>query len=442
MSQRPRAPMRLLVGIAVLASGWPEEARGEEDHSTNLVSGASASASAEEASDRFPEWSLSTSPLGRALEPHRVNVSGHVAQGFTFNPDRPRDRQNFGRLFDDRANDYRFNQAMLTVERPLAPEGEEWDWGFKAQLMYGSDARFVHYLGVMDNLTDDTVQPDVVELYGNVHAPVLTKGGIDVKAGMFVTLMGAEVIPATGNPLYSHSYMFNFGIPFKHTGVMVTTHVTDTLDVHLGLVNGINTGFDDNNDALSFHGGLMWKLWEDKVVISPALHIGPENDTANNTTAGIDANDDLRYIVDTVVTVTPHERWTLITDLNWGRDEGFDAEWYGVAQYVIYKLNDKISLVARGEVWRDDDGFAAVQFADNDDPVNVQRGEFGALDPRTVGGGDTTYAEITLGVQFRPWENWLIRPEVRWDWADENEPFDDSSDDDQFTVGFDVIVSF
>ena len=57
-------------------------------------------------------------------------------------------------------------------------------------------------------------------------------------------------------------------------------------------------------------------------------------------------------------------------------------------------------------------------------------------------GGDTTYTAITLGVQYRPWENWLIRPEVRWDFADENGPFDDSSDGDQFTFGFDVIVSF
>ena len=43
-------------------------------------------------------------------------------------------------------------------------------------------------------------------------------GGTDVKFGQYPTPLGDEVIDATGNTFYSHSYIFNYGLPFKHTG--------------------------------------------------------------------------------------------------------------------------------------------------------------------------------------------------------------------------------
>ncbi|WP_163368109.1 outer membrane beta-barrel protein, partial [Klebsiella aerogenes] len=69
-----------------------------------------------------------------------------------------------------------------------------------------------------------------VEAHALFHLPWLTAGGIDVKVGQYVTLEGAEVINAPDNALYTHSYIFNFGIPFKHTGILTTTHVNPMLD--------------------------------------------------------------------------------------------------------------------------------------------------------------------------------------------------------------------
>jgi hypothetical protein len=380
-----------------------------------------------------------------------IEVTGHIEQGFTWNPDDPANRLNFGRLFDDRSNDYRLNQTILTFEKALDPEPCCSDWGFKAQLMYGSDARFIHSLGFMDNVTDDPVQPDIVEMYGNWHLPILTEGGVDVKVGQFVTLMGAEVINAIDNPLYSHSWIFNFGIPFKHTGFMATTHITDQFDLHTGLVVGINTGsFDDNNDVLSFHGGFMWKSCDESLTIPFSMHIGAENDTNFNTLSGIpgfDANHDLRYIFTSQPTYNWSENVKLITDLNWGWDEGFDAEWYGAAQYWIYAANECTNLVARLEVWRDDDGFAAFEDTSNDGFIDLEHGipgpnGFGAL----LFGGDNTYTSLTLGVTHKPSPNLILRPEVRMDWVDVGSlgiaPFDDFTDNNQMTVGMDAIWQF
>src|SRR5262249_11122811 len=69
----------------------------------------------------------------------------------------------------------------------------------------------------------------------------LFAGGIDIKAGQWVTLEGAETIDPTTNYLYTHTYIFNFGIPFTETGALVTWHVDPLLDIYTGVSGGVNT---------------------------------------------------------------------------------------------------------------------------------------------------------------------------------------------------------
>lgn len=393
----------------------------------------------------------STGKEAKATEPApepRFKISGWIEGGITLNGDRPKDNQNFGHLFTDRANEPLLNQAVITLERALALEPGQFDWGFKLQGLFGADGRFTHFFGELDNTMHEIVQPDIIEAYVNFHLPILTEGGMHVKVGQFVTLEGAEVIPAPGNFFYSHSYIFNFGIPLKHTGVLITTHATKWLDIYTAVVRGVNAGFDDNNEAVSFHGGIGLNLLDGKFTVLATTSIGPENDTAFETDR-IDTNQsgDLRHLSDITAIWKITDKLTSITDLNYGRDEGFDAEWYGVAQYLTYAVNDYVSLGARGEIWRDDDGFAALQSGNNEDYVKLQRGILSNIDPRTVFGADTTYAAITVGANIKlPGalkDRVTIRPEVRYDRAHGGAtPYDDSTDRDQFTAGLDVIVSF
>ena len=169
----------------------------------------------------------------------------------------------------------------------------------------------------------------------------------------------------------------------------------------------------------------------------------PEEDGVFNQIFGFDTNDNLGYILDIVGTYQWSDRVTLMSQFNWTREEGFDAEAYGVAEYFIYKINNCMTGIVRFEIFRDDDGLFVNQYAQNDDFINLERGELGALDPRTHSGGDSTYTALTLGLNIKPYEHLLLRPEIRMDWASGgNAPFDDSSDNKQFTLGFDVIWSF
>lgn len=118
-----------------------------------------------------------------------------------------------------------------------------------------------------------------------------------------------------------------------------------------------------------------------------------------------------------------------------------------MAQYLVYAVNDRLTAQIRGEIWRDDKGFYVAQFADPGDPLRALEGE-PAVDPRTVGGGRTTYGALTIGLNIKapvpkPFTGLIIRPELRIDHSfSGTQPFNDSSDDTMVTAALDVILTF
>lgn len=185
---------------------------------------------------------------------------------------------NFGQLFTDKPNTGLINQIAFTIMRAIDPKETGWDVGFKLQVMGGSDARYTHFMGELDRASTSRYQYDIVEANVTVHAPVLTAGGIDFKVGQYSTPLGLETIDPATNPFYSHSYIFNFGLPLKHTGGLAIIHATDMIDVYAGLDTGVNTsvGKGDNNGALGGIGGLQVRLLDGKLTALALARIGPE----------------------------------------------------------------------------------------------------------------------------------------------------------------------
>jgi Putative beta-barrel porin-2, OmpL-like. bbp2 len=394
-------------------------------------------------------------------------IGGTVETGITANPDNPGDNLNFGHLFTSNANTLLLNQILLTAQRPLDPKATGYDFGFKLQGMYGSDARYTHYLGEGEYWINELNQITPVEAWAAAHLPWLFSGGIDVKAGQFVTLEGAETIDPTTNYLYSHSYIFNFGIPFVHTGIMTIWHVDPLVDIYAGITTGVNTTFGDRNVAHpSFHGGIGLNLFDGSLGILATTHIGPENP---NTPIGIAAcggcnpGNTLRFLNDITATWKINDSWTLITDLNYIHDDGgVQPSGYGGAQYVVYTVNDWLKAVGRVEVWRDNSNFFVAAFPGNFDFVNVEHGFPNTAIP---GAGPTTYFEISGGLNISPalpkdtplFKSVTFRPEVRYDASlNGTTPFDGQSvpggrgfpgfgagtKSSQFTFGGDLIAKF
>lgn len=375
-----------------------------------------------------------------------------------------------------------------TAEKDLDPAATGLDWGFKFSAFYGTDARFTHSFGLWDLETHSPYQFDITEANGQAHLPVVFSGGIDVKAGIYSTPIGYEVIDATGNFFYTHSFIFNYGIPLKHTGVITTSHVNGFLDLWFGVDTGVNgflpTRSGDNNSSGAILGGFGINNPIPNLTILALGHYGPEygynknisttlNSGANPIgTVRQDANRHARQIYDIVTTYKVNDQITVANELNVIKDDlgvespagcanrltchsGATAE--GAALYGIYSFNDQLSFGARGEVFRDDQGLFVSSIQSAQDFMRAQRASVPANNP-LFAAGKATYSELTLGANYKPPLPALplnagltIRPELRWDhaWglAGSGKAFNMNSvgvntSNDQFLFSVDAIFGF
>src|SRR5262249_6720275 len=111
--------------------------------------------------------------------------------------------QTYGDLlsFNDVPHHFHLHEAYLIVEKAIDTEKHCWDWGFKVDTMYGTDAQKTQAFGNppaagaqgWDNDFDNGVYGWAIpQAYGVIGYQDLT-----VKIGHMYTYMGYEVIPAT-----------------------------------------------------------------------------------------------------------------------------------------------------------------------------------------------------------------------------------------------------
>lgn len=369
-------------------------------------------------------------------------VDTWLAQGFTGNPDSPTSRFNGPLTFNDRSNEYQMNQFYVSFGRAVDTRCRGWDLGGRADFLYGTDYYFTTAIG-LETHQDGTPHWNsadgprgagaalygaaMPQLYAEVLAPV--GNGLSLKLGHFYTTLGYESVMAPNNFFYSHAYTKQYGEPFTHTGLLASYDWTPCLTVHAGLTRGWDN-WEDPNDTLGFLGGLRWTSRNKATSFGFALHTGNEDA----------AGDDNRTVYSAVLTrqINPRLRYVFQHDFGieeraavnsrWMWDE---ARWYGINQYFFYKLSRATELGLRVEWFRDEDNarVLAVPF----DPV--------------VDGGN--YVGLTFGVNWKPSECVVLRPEIRWDWSDVEAPtlnnfgmFDDFQKNDQFTLGLDLITKF
>jgi hypothetical protein len=377
-------------------------------------------------------------------EPPAFAVWAQLEAGITANPNTNYGGVNYGHLFTDKANQVVLNQLLLTAEKPI-DTATDYDVGFRLQGMFGTDARYTHFLGELDDtIKHDRTQLDIVEAWVGIHTPWLGEGGMDIKVGQYPTLLGAEVIDPSGNFLYSKSYIFNYGLPLKNTGIMTITHVNSILDIYAGVDTGVNTTFPDDGDpntAYAFQGGfgLNGFAFDGKLSMVAFTHIGPENPIG----AVPHANSRLRYLNDIVLTMKWSDALTTMTEFNLIKDDGYHALAWGIAEYGKYQIDDTVAFVARAELFRDNNNFYVASFGNNHDFIRLEKG-LPLVGPVYTAHGPTTYGEITLGLSITPSlpgpiQALTIRPEVRLDGAlNGRAPF--NGDSTQVTFGLDFIL--
>jgi hypothetical protein len=379
---------------------------------------------AEEDAGRKPLMSaIDRTGGGEMMRNLGVDISGHYEGSYTWSFDNPPDDVIAGRVFDVQHDEYLTNQIDVAIQRTIEATNDaklgykdKYNVGFKFEALWGYDARFIHANGLFDHYNDDNSRNeewDIVQAYAQVGMPI--GNGLLVTLGKFVTPIGYETINPTTNPLFSHSYLFGFAIPFTHTGVTAKYNFTEELSVTGGVVRGWDQALEDNNDAVSFLFSAGYMV-SDKINLTLNGITGPEQ---------TDNNGRYRTVLDLIATYAFSDQLTLALNADYGVDAsasagGENGQWYGVAAYGQYKCNDQFAVNLRGEWFNDKD------------------------DVRGIG---TNIYEATLGVAIKPFpnnnlgSNLVIRPEVRYDYAQEAF-FDGGTDHGQFTAGADVLFTF
>ena len=383
-------------------------------------------------------------PVESLLGP--IRLSGRIDAGVTFNPANPSNGINFGRLFTDKANQLVLNQFALEAERDIDPTIDRFQLGFRVQGTYGLDSQFIHYQGIGDQATTARNAFDPIELSLEAHAPLITPRGVDVEVGFFPTPMGHEAIDPTRNFFYSRSYIFDFGLPRKHTGIVTTTHVNSILDIYAGYTTGVNASFGSGGGANDKEPHVIggFGLNFPRLTVLALTHIGPE-DPLGSLPAGVSTHSQRRYINDVVATWKVTDALTSVTELNYIRDDGYKARAGGIAEYLTYPLSHTVTAGLRAEVWRDAQGRFVAGYPGNLDYINAEEG----LPNRAYGPGPATYGEVTVGLNIKPVglpqivDGLTIRPEVRYDRVLSGAPAFGGrplSARDQVTFGADVVV--
>jgi hypothetical protein len=279
------------------------------------------------------------------------------------------------------------------------------------------------------NQLDEDVNYDIPQGYGELWFGTGPGGrGVDVVFGKWFTTVGAEVVGAPYNYLYSRSLLFVFAEPATHTGLKLTYFFDSANSVYFAVIRGWDQ-FKDANSMPSWMAGFTLsgqeKMGSDsRSQLAFNFIVGPEQ--PGKWVA------DHRLLTDVVWTWRWTEKLTQVMNFDWGWENDVpgaldhddvsgqgDAAWYGLSYMLNYAINDYLSATGRFDWFTDNRG--------------VRTGYRG------------TFFETTAGLTVTPFpndpvlSNLFFRPELRADWSANDAPF---AEDCQLTAAFDLVYKF
>ena len=329
--------------------------------------GLTSMASAQDDEIPFENFDLGETIFG---EESSLDVGGWIQMGYHSDNDG---------VFNTHPGSFDMQQFNLFVEK-VADGSDGIDFGGRMDVMYGTDApntqSFGNNPGRYDFLNgwDHGVYGFAMpQLYGEVAV-----GDLSVKAGHFYTLLGYQVVPATGNFFYSIPYTFNFSEAFTHTGVLATYKVNDDITAYGGWTLGWDTGFDRARKGNSFLGGASLAVTDDitATYITTFGNLGwIGNGYTHSFVVDYNINEDWEYVFQSDL---------VGVDNSPNAADGLHYETIGVNQYLFYNVAEDVRAGVRGEWWKAD--------------------------------GISMY-EMAFGLNLTPLNNIRIRPEVRYNWA-------------------------
>jgi len=315
----------------------------------------------------------------------------------------------------DAPGDVQLSQWYFYVEKKAKTDSCCCDWGYRWDIVYGTEAFAAQAFGNQNNGWDKAW--DHGEYAWAMPQAYVELGYNDwsIKMGHFYTVVGYEVFPATGNFFYSRSLSWFNSEPITHTGVLGTYTGDQCNTYYVGYTLGWDTAFDAFDGGSNYLGGVTHKF-NDKLSLSYLL-------TAGNF--GFRSDGEFGYEHTVILDYKMSKRWEYVMENDIVQTDGSfggngvtdDGEDYEVANYLFYTINDCWKTGVRAEWWKSNQ----------------------------VTGENTSFYELTYGFNYKPHANWVIRPEVRYDWTPSEDAVSAAQGTDDYNkviFGIDAICTY
>lgn len=306
-----------------------------------------------------------------------VDVSAHWNLGSDNNINAPPYLYNQGK-----SDGFNLNKVKLRIDREL--DEAQWSAGYRADLLFGPDANIFGSQSVNSTgLSDFAIQ----QAYVALRAPL--GNGLDLKLGVFDSIIGYESHDNGSNPNYTRSYGATIE-PHTHTGLLMTYQLFDSFGLAAGIantmtppINGRATGRAESHKTYML--SVAFTVPEDLGFLAGSSVYAGFVEGFGGTSAEDQAN---FYVGATFNTPAAGVKLGAAFDYvaDFGGVEGADARTY--AGYVSFEATEKMSIHARAE------------YADIDD----------------IFLGSDIFA-VTATLEYDLWRNVLSRLELRWDHA-------------------------
>ena len=379
-----------------------------------------------------------------ALEARDIATYGWIEAGIGAN--------NWGSPFNgpitmnDRNWQGQVNQIYLVNERVADASAGGWDWGCRVDLLLGTDYFYTTARGLdaypyqdygIENVASWAFTKDYGLAMPQLYAD-LAYGDLTLRLGHFYSILGYEQVPAVGNFFYTHAFSMQFS-PFTFTGFYGMWEAAEGVTVYSGMHTGwnnftdpmptsgnwaiVNREYPGSGSTAAFLGGLAFENSDQTQRLAIMATSGNEltplgTDPADGSLVGN------RSLISTVYTNRLTDRLTYVfqndnawqfnanvTPGNAGQPADL-AQWYSFNQYLFWKFSDEWMGGVRLEYFRDNNGYIIAAPLRN----QAEKGNPGSYADGFAG----SFWELTLGLNHYPSENWVIRPELRYDWFSPN----------------------
>jgi hypothetical protein len=323
-----------------------------------------------------------------------------------------------------------FSLDVISLSLSKALDESEWAAGYNAQLWFGQNGP--NSIGGVNQVGNGTIIKNA-----NVDLRVPVGNGIDVKMGIFDSIIGYESTDFNANPNYSRN--FGWGLePTTHEGVLLSYNVNEMISVSAGIANantptlGGNAAAGAIESQKSYMASVALTAPDSMGFLSGATLYagfldGLQGDSTTDDTSNI-------YVGATIP--TPVEGLAVGVSWDYRLENGPNSSavatatggtsgaWAtALAGYVSYNVTEKIAAHYR------------IDWAQGTD------GTFG--DGAVV--ANTTQDKVlsnTLTLDYKAWENVISRLELRWDHSLDAINRYGATDRNDITVAANVIYQF